>query len=299
MQTISILPILFGLVALLPNLVRAQVESDTTQLWRIELVNENEYIGTIVKKDAQTIVFDSRELGTINVQVRDIKRLEAISANRIVEGTYWFENPQSTRYFWAPTGFGLREGEGYYQNVWIFFNQMSYGLTDNLSVGVGLVPLFLFGGAPTPVWITPKVSFPIADQINVGAGALVGTVLGEDIGGAFGIAYGATTFGSRDKNFTIGLGYGFADGAWANVPTINLSAMIRTGKRGYFITENYLIGSGEETFALLSLGGRTVGKKISVDYGGILPLLTDSDFFFAIPWLGISVPLGRGKSYRE
>lgn len=268
-------------------------QTDTTQLWQIELKNENTYVGKILSRDSETIVFDSQELGVINIKVTDIRNMREVRPDLIKEGEYWFENPQSTRYFWGPTGYGLRKGEGYYQNVWIFFNQFSIGISDNTSIGLGFIPLFLFGGAPTPVWITPKVSIPIQDQLHIGAGALLGGILGEDTDGPFGIAYGTATFGTRDQNFSLGLGYGFAGGEWANVPTITLSGMIRTGKRGYFLTENYVIDVGSETLVMISAGGRVVGRKLSLDYGGIIPLAGDIGTFVAIPWLGISVPLGK------
>ena len=275
--------------------IQAQTESDTTQLWRIELTNENEYIGTIVSQNDTTIVFKSQELGIININRKNIALMEEISATRMKEGEYWFDNPQATRYFWAPTGYGLRKGEGYYQNVWILFNQFSFGITDHTSIGFGTVPLFLLGGGPTPVWLTPKVSIPMAEKLHLGAGALVGTVLGEDTGGAFGIAYGTLTLGTRDNNFNLGLGYGFSDGGWAKAPTITISGMARVSRRGYFLTENYLISTGDEFFALVSIGGRRVGKKLSLDFGGVLPLSKDIGAFIAIPWLGIVVPFNLSK----
>ncbi|HEY3384984.1 MAG TPA: hypothetical protein VGK46_00660, partial [Saprospiraceae bacterium] len=184
-----------------------------------------------------------------------------------------------------------KKGEGYYQNVWIFFNQVSYGITDNISIGAGIVPLFLFAGASTPVWLTPKLSIPIVkDKFNVGAGALVGTVLGEEDAG-FGIAYGTTTFGNRNTNVSLGLGYGYLSGEWADVPTVSLSAMIRTGQRGYLITENYFIGTADEDAILLSFGGRRLIKNSGLDFGLLFPVNTDGSFF-AIPWLGITIPFG-------
>ncbi len=64
------------------------------------------------------------------------------------------------------------------------------GVTNYFSIGAGIVPVFLFGGGATPVWITPKFSIPVVkDKFNVGAGALVGTVLGAS-GTGFGLLYG-------------------------------------------------------------------------------------------------------------
>ncbi|MEL7119200.1 MAG: hypothetical protein AAFO07_07165 [Bacteroidota bacterium] len=267
-------------------------EVDTSKTWIIELVNENTYIGKIQERNTEVIVFDSRELGIITIKVTDVKSLVEIAEDRIVNGVFWADNPQATRYFLSSSGYGLRKGEGYYQNVWVFFNQFSFGITDQVSVGVGLIPLFLFDGANTPIWITPKVSIPVNEKFNVSIGALMGGIIGVDTDGPFGVAYGSGTFGTRDKNATLGLGYGFAGGEWASVPTITFSAMLRTGKKGYFITDNFLIDSGDEVLFVLSAGGRSVGKTISLDYGGFIPI-SSTDGAFIIPWLGISVPIGR------
>lgn len=154
----------------------------------------------------------------------------------------------------------------------------------------------MFAGTSTPIWISPKFSIPVKkDKLNVGAGMLAGTVLGEENSG-FGIAYGITTFGSRDKNFSVGLGYAYAGGDWADAPTITFSAMIRTGPRGYFLTENYYIGSAGDDTLILSAGGRRIIKKAGIDYGLIFPVTGDDAFL--IPWLGVSFPFGKTKNVK-
>ena len=285
----SLLVIFMTLISLRSGL-KAQETIDTTQLWHITMFNDNEYTGYILDRNPEVIVLKTAELGTINLKVIGITKMEPITEDRIINGQYWFDNPQATRYFFSPAGHGLRKGEGYYQNAWLFFNQVSFGLTDYFSLGGGTVPLFLFAGAPTPVWITPKFSIPIGEKLHIGAGALAGIVLGAD-NNQFGTIYGTTTFGSRDKNLSVGLGYGFTDGALAEYPTINLSGMIRFGKRGYFITENYFIGTANDATLIISAGGRRVGKKITLDYGGIIPFTEGT--LIALPWLGISVPIGK------
>jgi hypothetical protein len=199
---------------------------------------------------------------------------------------------QSTRYFWSPNGYGLKKGEGYYQNIWVLWNQFAYGLSDNFSIGGGIIPLFLFGGTPTPVFITAKFSIPVVEnKFNLGAGAIAGTILGEEETG-FGILYGISTFGTPDNNVTFGLGYGFAGGEWASSPMINVNGMFRVSSRGYFITENYYINAGGENLVLITLGGRSIIKKAALDYGLVIPI-ADIGQFVAIPWLGFTVPFGK------
>jgi hypothetical protein len=182
--------------------------------------------------------------------------------------------------------------------VWVLVNQFSFGLSDNVSLAVGMIPLFLFAGANTPVWGNLKFSFPSeGERFSMGAGILTGAVLGlsEETGesSGFGIAYGITTFGSRNSNVSFGLGYGFAGGEWSNTPTISISGMRRTGAKGYFITENYLIGTGDDPLILISLGGRRIVNRTGIDFGLVMPFAQDMGTFIAIPWLGITTPLGR------
>ena len=172
------------------------------------------------------------------------------------------------------------------------FNQVSYGATNYLTLGAGVVPLFLFAGSPTPFWITPKLAIPIVkDKINLSAGMILGYLLGEDFG--FGIGYGAVTVGGRDRNLTLGAGWAYADSRWAESPTLTLSGMTRVGKKTYLLTENYYIGTGNSSLGLISLGGRSVQKRLAVDYGLVFPVGADIGTFIAIPWLGIAVPFGN------
>jgi hypothetical protein len=273
----------------LPILTLAQNPQDSIKS-RVETLDGNEYIGIIQEQTPDKIRLKTEKLGEISIPVVDIKRITRLDAVQLSDGTYWLDNPQATRYFWSPNSYNLKKGEGYYQNVWILFNQAVYGLTDHLSAGVGVVPLFLFAGASTPAWITAKFSIPVVEnKFNIGAGGLVGTVIGEENTG-FGILYGISTFGSKDQNFNIGLGWGFAGGEMAKNPTVNVGAMLRTGPKGYFITENYFIGTPDEFVVMMMVGGRRIIKRTGLDYGVVIPIAEDMGGFIAVPWLGLTIP---------
>jgi len=266
------------------------IGQDST-VYRIETTNGNEYIGSIITQDQEKLLLKTNQLGEITIQKKDVRDIESINVQQVKGGVLWFDNPQASRYFWAPNGYGIKKGEGYYQNIWILFNQVTVAPSDNFSIGVGTIPFFLFGG-PTPVWMTAKLSIPLKkDKINLGAGILSGTVLGEEESG-FGIAFGLMTFGSRDNNASLGLGYGYASGEWAKKPMITFSSMVRTGPRSYFLSENYYISAGETQTVLVSLGGRRIVKRMGVDFGLFLPFSSELDRLIAIPWLGITAPLG-------
>ncbi len=270
--------------------------SDTTAIWQITTLDDNEFVGHILSETARTIEFKTATIGTITLQKSQIKQQERLVSNESTNGLLWDENKMAYRYFMGNSGYNLRKGEAFYQNAWLFVNNFDIGVSDRFSFGIGTVPLFLFGGlGVTPIWVTPRVSIPIeSNKVNLGVGGLFGTVLGDEFNNTgFGFGFGNITLGDRNKNLNLGVGYGFADGEFSERPTFTISGMLRTGKRGYFITENYIISTGFETIALLSLGGRFVGKRISIDYGGIYVPNTGGAGIG--PWLSISVPLGNGK----
>lgn len=200
----------------------AQAKPDSV-IVEIETLDGNRFTGRLLQDDGNMVVVMTQTAGKITLARAAIKRIDMLQASQLRADGYWTDNPQATRNFWAPTGYGLKPGEGYYQNIWVLFNQVSVGLTRHLSLGVGMVPLFLFGSPSSPVWLTPKLSLPLSkDKVNVGIGALIGTTTVGEKGNGFGIVYGSTTFGSRDMNFTVGVGYNYNTANAIQRPIIKL-----------------------------------------------------------------------------
>jgi hypothetical protein len=269
----------------------AQNQSEIKK-YHIETSDGNSYVGQVISSDSTKMVLKTDKLGEITILVKDIKNKTALDAKQIKGGKLWLENPQSTRYFFSPNGYGLKKGEGYYQNIWVVMNSFAVGINDYISLGGGLIPAFLFGEA-TPAWITAKVSIPVVrDKLNLGAGVLAGSAIGASDTG-FGIFYGLATVGSKDNNVTVGMGYGFASDSGTSSPMFNLNGMLRVSPRGYLLTENYLFVSGSATTVILSFGGRTIIKGAGLDYGLIIPAMEGD--LIAIPWLGITIPFGKHK----
>lgn len=268
-----------------------QIEQDTTKLYKIEMNDGNEFVGYIIQKNSETILLKTTSLGRININQKDVAKISVISRDRIKDGVVSYGELHASRYFCSSNGYGLKQGNAYYQNMWIFYNQFGYGFTNNFSVGAGIVPLFLFAGASSPVWITPKFTFPIKkDRINLGVGILAATVLGEDTK-TFGFAYGVSTFGSGNNNLSLGIGYGYYGDSWAENPVISINGKVHVGKRGYIMTENYYIAVADDHMVISLIGGRSLIRKVAFDYGLFIPFYNDMEKVFAVPWLGITVPI--------
>lgn len=292
-----------------------------TANFHVETNDGNDYIGTKISEDKDVVKMNTAKLGDITIKKSDIKKMEDIAADRVKEGDFLFDNPNSTRYLFAPSAYALKKGEGYYQNTWVFFNQVSFGFTDKFTLGLGTMPLFLFNKDAakfSPFWITPKYTFGSQEKkINFAVGGIYfffpfldKKALGSTL--STGILYGTGTFGNRDKNISVGLGWGFARASglttgtgtngtntvFGKRPTLNISGMYRFSKRSYVVSENWFVSTGGDATAIFSAAYRYAGKNVSIDLG----LLTtgssvDTGLPF-IPWLGVVLPFNV-KGYAD
>lgn len=186
----------------------AQEKNDSLSI--IKMKDGNEFIGTIQSEDETSIQFLSLNLGEITIQRLDVKTIKSAGNGRIIAGKYWYENPYASHYLIAPSGYGLRKGEGYYQNGWIAMNLGSYGFTDWFSLQAGTIPIFIFDGySATPFFIHPQFHFPIKkDKWNFNAGVIYGNSVaignyygdsGLETGGNITVVYSGVTLGSIEK----------------------------------------------------------------------------------------------------
>ena len=284
----------------------AHSEVADTSVVEIELQDGSSYIGTVVSETDERVVLSVDGVGEITFERRNIKTITEIDPGRMRNGTYWFDNPNATRYLFAPNAIGLRSETGYYQNTWIFFNNVNYGLTDHFSMGVGTVPVFLFGVRALPIWILPKVSYPVNDSFSLATGAMFGGVIGDNVSMGVGLAYGMATYGNRDSNITGTIAYGYQGTRWSRRPFFNLSGMHRLSQTFYLTSENYIFPITESRFDpdtgssveetnyefLFSAGVRWSPESFAVDFALVRPGGIGFDFV-GFPWLGVTIPFGR------
>lgn len=271
--------------------VPAQSQDQEKEWYRVETIEGNVFFGYLISEDDRSVVLNVESVGEISILRENIRSMNQIDPDQIKNGSYRYDNPQATRYFFAPNALGLKKGKGYYQNTWIFFNNVNYGISDNFSLGGGIVPLFLFGANTTPVWILPKVTIPVSgDRFHLGAGAMFGGLVGEE-SETLGLFYGVGTLGNRNNNMTVGIGYGYAGSEVSRTPLINISGMVRVNRRLFLLTENYFVPEAEAG-GILSAGLRWTTEQFAVDFGLFRPTDGGGDLI-GVPWLGVTIPFGR------
>jgi hypothetical protein len=204
----------------------------------IESVNGKILIGELIGLNSGLIFLKSSSAGVICFPANLISRITPYALFASRKGSIWFANPNATRYFFAPSAIPLKKKEGYFQNAYIIGNSVNVGITDNITIGGGVVIPFLF-------YITPKISYKLTERFYAGAGVLFTQSFISDMGLSAGIAYGLATYGTPEHNMTLGAGYGFAsfDNKYSATPgpIATVNGMTRVSKKISLVTENWMI----------------------------------------------------------
>jgi hypothetical protein len=253
---------------------------DTIQV--VTMQNGSKLMGRIISVGDNQVTFKS-ELGETKIEVAMIKEIKEVPAKAIKKGNYWFENPNATRLYFAPTARMLKQGQGYFCDYYLFFPGVSYGITDNISIGGGMS---LFPGVSLNnqvYFLTPKIGLSATKNSCFSIGALWMALPKIDHKrNSLGIVFGSGTLGNPDGSITFGLGYGFVNGDFADKPAVILGGEKRFARRLSFVTENWVFPGVSEV--PISYGLRFFGEGLSVDLA-FFNLIGDDAIFPGIPWI--------------
>ncbi|MEZ5040865.1 MAG: hypothetical protein R2828_13295 [Saprospiraceae bacterium] len=209
----------------------------------------------------------------------------------------WRPIPNNTCIFLVPTGFGMEKGESYYQNFSLFFNQVHYGVSNELSLGFTFESLSLFASIDSmkpysPGFaLSPKVAIPlIEDQLSLGLGALLVELPNTAVFMDLGFVTGILTYGKKDRNISMGVGFGLVEGEFSVQPTLLLGGHYRVSRKLVLMTETILI-PGPDLF-YTSFGLRILGKRLHWDLGWVAVGAATAPTG-DLPLIGLVVPFGR------
>jgi hypothetical protein len=267
-----------------------EVVFDTDSLYNITMKNGTSYIGAILMENDKELKIRSHEIGELTLSKEFVESIELISEDRIRKGQYWFPNPNSTRNLFSPTGYGLKAGEGYYQNIYVSFNLLNFGITDYFSLGIGTEFISLSHGLPLLI-INPKFSFKLHENLRLGIGSfLIGAHFFNDYS-MVGIHHGVLTYGTQDDNISIGGGV-ISSGNDDLESILIISGMLRLSKGTALVSENWISSSQIEDItysSLFSYAIRIMGESYSFDLGFINNSYISEDFILGIPYVDFIV----------
>ena len=234
----------------------AQSDPQSNTEVRVAVVTKtgDRFRGLLVRQDETQLVVLTG-FGEISIDKKDILKLDYVDQNKTgLYGNITSSSEHSgSHYLFGQSGFGLKKGQAYYENVYLFYNSYTVGLSDNFSLtaGIELITL-LFAGEVPGLFLTPKVHFPF----NGGAFSLSSSFI-HIAGSTAGLFQSAVSLGDLNKNFTFGVGYGlsFGNGNDGSV-TLNFSGVTRVSDNISLVSENYLLVGEFETTGILSFGIR-------------------------------------------
>jgi len=262
------------------------VVPDKDHMQIVEMKDGSKLMGRIIEVRTEDIVFKS-DIGDVTIQKGRIADIKLIPITSVKDGKYWFENPNTTRLYFAPTARMLKKGDGYFSDYYLFFPGIAYGISDNITIGGGMS---LFPGLSLNeqiYYFTPKIGLRTTLHSSFAAGALIVALPKIDNEQhTTGIAYGVGTFGNGDGHLTVGLGYGFVDNHMAKKPMFMIGGEKRFSRRVSFVSENWIFPGVDEP--IISYGLRFFGEGMSVDLA-LFNVLGEDTFFPGLPWVDFVV----------
>ncbi len=282
MKHLFILILICGLISPSTFEVFAQDTQSTTtnntKYVRLILQNGGMYEGEVLEIDESTFLISTLLLGNMRITKTDIASITYISADEVGQMNMSSNrtgdiNPQATRYFFAPSAMQLKKGEGYYQNAWLIYNQVSYGISNNLTIGMSMTPVGTGG--------TVKFGLDISDNFHLSAGGIAIIPFWDDE--PVGIGFANMTFGNERKNISIAYGNAFSDDG--NEHMLNVSGMLELNYRMWLITENYFLAD----ISIISVGFRRASNKRDALWDFSMIALPQ-DEVAGIPWISCTIP---------
>ena len=247
------------------------------------LKNGTELRGVIIDSSESFVQLQTALFDIIQIQKTEIKEISHFIIKKdTIRSDGFIENPFYSRNLITETALPLKKGEGYYQNFMLIANTVSYGISDQFSIGGGLEYISLFSGESPYLLVQAKygISSP-GDNLHLSLGAnlisearSVNTQLTASI---FSIA----TYGTKNNNISVGLGYGLSEGVQYQIGgMIQLSRRLMLVSDHIFLTPNFLAAQvGSWTF-------RYFGPRFSFDIGvgvaydnGSIPIISFSHKF--------------------
>jgi hypothetical protein len=264
--------------------------ADSSVVQSVRLRDGSVLVGRIVAvwADSVRIRAASGELTVARAAVLDVRQYPAAALRN---GELWSETPHSTRLVFSPTAFPLDKGEGYYANFWLFLSSFAVGVSDRFTLGAGLTTVPTENFADNVFYLLPKYTVVSAERIKVALGVMAASVpWDDDERRSLGILYGVATTGSRESNFTLGMGWGYVGDNVSDRPVVTLGGVRRFSRRAALITENWLFPFEDEAGGLVSYGLRFLGERMSVDLAFANAFGGDSQQFFpGIPLVGFAI----------
>ncbi|MCB0643416.1 MAG: hypothetical protein KDC44_17320 [Phaeodactylibacter sp.] len=276
--------------------------SDTTDIHRLTMSEGDQFVGRILSIQNLNIQFQLIDQDQqLQFNLNAVKAIEVLSPEELEEGFSYIgkskDKPKNrpqlegiSNVAAGPTGFGLGKGNFEFRNIEIFYNEVSYGLTDFLDIGVSVLPFFALNALSVNV----KAHADVGDFLHLGLGVNNYFVFELFGGQTFALAqsFGSVTIGTPDHFLNLATGYGFPLlESTAASTTLAVGTSLRTADRWRFMAESMYVSSfrsGSPIFLTTAMSW--FNQRNRLDFGLTTVIITEFDgWVIPVPYISYNL----------
>jgi hypothetical protein len=245
--------------------------------------------GKLVSQDAGGVTIESSGARLL-LPAATIQAL-AVPGSEAAEGA-WPRDPNRTRYLYSPSGFMLRQGEGYLSQTELLLTTVGFGVTDWLTLQAGtILPWLIYEPSTLPFTVALKAGGSASEYVHLAGGFQVFAAPGLATGAA-GLLFGTVTLGTESLNLGVSAGPPFAIGSGTSElgrVVVSVSGNWRVARSIALVSENWFAQVEGSTEWIGSAAVRFIGDRLGVDAG----FLFASGTTFPVPWLDFTWHFGE------
>lgn len=285
----------------------AEGEGADRPLVTVKMRGGQRFYGRLVRKDERDLELELPTGGRVVLSRSTVLSVEEDSRVRVArDGSVLGDDPNRTRYLYAPSAHMLKAGEGYFSAKELIFYSLGFGITDNISVLAGTVPYLMFiGPAGINLIAAVKVGGSVSPILHVAGGAEVLILPGLGLPGVgglgVGIGFGALTVGDPNLHLTVAVGRPFAftpgsAGAFGDA-MFTLNGTARLSSMVSVVSENWMFPSfsspSPDMLMFNGMAVRLIFDRLAVDLGFIAVKPQGSGYWpVPVPWLDFTWNFG-------
>ncbi len=192
------------LLILYPDFVQSQFKSKQDSLYYFVKFEKEMYLGQLVDSNSKELRILARNKMVIILPTKKVESLKLADVPNSLMSKIVNINRNPSYYFISPSAIPIKRSSYNYNMSLLFFN-LQYGITNKISVGIG-VPVILL-----PIALNARYSEPLGKYLHVGLG-IRGMYTPSFWGINASYGYASATLGNAEYNLTYNIGYGWYDG---------------------------------------------------------------------------------------
>lgn len=290
------------------------------EIYNVTLTDGTVYTGEITQRDSLRVILRRRG-GESILSPKEIAKIEQVLEDgqaQVASGGVpvqtappsRFEGNQFPWLLYNQTGIPLRQGQLTYRNIWVLYNEVSYGLLSFLSLRASITPSFqtpnfFEGTLYTRPSLGAKLSIPLG-KVHVGGDISYRWTEGTE----YGFFYrdrnyrertlsGFIAFGTIQQNLTLAYTHmKRADSFINDRQSIDVGFVVPIGRRLSLVSDNrLLVGQNQynwERFSQISGVLRLNRPRHAFDMGVLVAIRDDNQLrLYPLPYVAFNTRLSR------